>query len=180
MRALVVVDYQRDFVDGSLGSENSVAIEDALAKRVEKALADGEDVYFTRDSHGPEYKGSNEGRHIPVAHCVKGTDGWEIYGKLRELSKKCTVIDKGTFGSDELYGIMKRKGYERVEICGVATNICVIVNAALIRTALPNADVVVDPKLVASYDGRLGKEALEVMQGFCIDVLPERGASTFI
>lgn len=172
MDALLVVDYQNDFVSGSLGSEAAAGIEDALAQRVEKALADGEDVFFTKDSHGHGYSKTNEGRHIPTEHCMWGTAGGEIYGKLKPLSEKCTVIEKRTFGSDALYDMMKRSRYSRVEICGVATNICVIVNAALVRTALPNADIVVDPALVASYDGKLGQEALDVMKGFCIDILP--------
>lgn len=172
MDALLVVDYQNDFVSGSLGSEAAAGIEDALAQRVEKALAEGEDVIFTKDTHGPGYGGTNEGRHIPTEHCMKGTLGWEIYGKLRPLSERCTVIEKGTFGSDRLFEMMRRRGYSRVEICGVATNICVIVNAALVRTALPDADILVDPALVASYDGKLGREALDVMKGFCIDILP--------
>lgn len=103
-------------------------------------------------------------------HCIRGTDGWEIHGSLRPLSEACKVIDKETFGSTELVDILSRGGYGEVEICGVATNICVIVNAALIRTALPEATVIVDPRLVASYDDSLGRAALEVMKGFCVDV----------
>lgn len=151
-RALVVIDYQNDFVSGPLGSEAAKSIEGALRARVEEAMSDGYDVFFTRDTHGPGYEGTNEGAHIPVGHCVRGTDGWGIHGSLGPLSERCTVVDKGTFGSLELAGILSRGGYGEVELCGVATNICVIVNAALIRTALPEAAVVVDPGLVASYD----------------------------
>lgn len=170
-RALAVIDYQNDFVSGSLGSEAARSIGPALRSRVEEALRTGYDVFFTRDTHGPGYADSNEGAHIPVPHCTEGTEGWEICGCLKELSDRCRVFDKPTFGSSELAEALREGGYGEVELCGVATNICVIVNAALIRTALPEAKITVDPALVASYDDSLGKAALEVMKGFCIDIV---------
>lgn len=169
--ALVVVDYQVDFVTGSLGSQDAVDIEPALRSRVERAFADGEDVYFTKDTHGPDYLDTDEGRHIPVVHCQRGTDGWEIYGSLRSLSEKARIFYKGTFGSRELADTLAAEGYGRVEVCGVATNICVIVNAVLIKTAMPETSVVVDAALVASYDRELGNAALRTMASICIDVV---------
>ncbi len=177
-RALVVIDYQNDFVSGTLGSEAARSIEGALCARVKEAISDGYDVFFTRDTHDSGYPDTNEGSHIPVTHCIRGTYGWEIHGSLRDLSETCTVIDKPTFGSDKLAHVLSDGGYGEVELCGVATNICVIVNAALIRTALPEADILVDPRLVASYDDSLGRAALEVMKGFCIDVLKRSRAGS--
>lgn len=168
-KALVVIDYQKDFVNGALGSEDALALEGPLYERVSRAFNEGDGVFFTMDTHGPEYTSSNEGQHIPVSHCIKDTDGWRIFGRLESLSQNARVIHKNTFGSIELADILRREGYDRVELCGVATNICVIVNAALIRSYLPEAEIVIDPELVASYDRGLEKDALNVMKSFCID-----------
>ena len=172
-KALVVVDYQKDFVDGALGSADALALEDPLYRRVAEALDGSEVVFFTMDTHGPDYNGTNEGRHIPVPHCIKGTEGWRIFGKLEELSRKAEIFCKDTFGSIALAERLSEGGFDRIELCGVATNICVAVNAALIRSFLPEAEIVIDPKLVASYDRGLGEAALNVMGSFCIDIKNE-------
>lgn len=169
-KALVVVDYQNDFVSGSLGSADAAAIERPLFERVERAFGDGEDVYFTKDTHGPDYLQTDEGRHIPVVHCQKGTEGWEIYGSLKPLAEKAQVYLKPVFGSRKLADHLVSVGYDEVEVCGVATNICVIANAVLIKNAMPETRVVVDPRLVASYDRALGDAALKVMASLCIDI----------
>ena len=172
-KALVVVDYQKDFVDGALGSEDALALEDLLFKRVSKAFDDGETVFFTMDSHGPDYNATNEGHHIPVPHCIKNADGWRIFGRLEQLSRKAEIFCKNTFGSVDLAKRLSEDNYDCVELCGVATNICVTVNAALIGSFLPEAKIVIDPKLVASYDRGLGEAALNVMRSFCIDIKNE-------
>lgn len=169
-RALVIIDYQNDFVTGSLGSDDAKALESVLHSHVSDFLARGEDVYFTKDTHGDDYASTDEGRHIPVAHCLKGTEGWEIHGSLRGLSERCTVLEKGTFGSTELAEIIRDKGYDEVEVCGVATNICVLANAVLIKAYAPECRVIVDRRHVASYDRSLGESALKVMASMCIDV----------
>ena len=172
-KALVVVDYQKDFVDGALGSEDALALEDPLFRRVSKAFDDGEAVFFTMDTHGPDYSATNEGHHIPVPHCIKDTEGWRIFGRLEQLSRKAEIFCKDTFGSVGLAKRLSEVGFDRIELCGVATNICVTVNAALIRSFLPEAEIVIDPKLVASYDRGLGEAALNVMKSFCIDIKNE-------
>ena len=163
MRALVVVDYQTDFVNGTLGSQDAVIIGDAVCDRISDHLASGDDVFFTRDTHGPDYLDSREGRMLPVPHCIHGTPGWEIHGRVGELSgdPRCRIFDKPTFGCAELMDALR--GYDEIELCGVATNICVMANAVIARTANPEADVVVRRECVASYDRRLGEEALDVM-----------------
>ena len=146
MKALVVVDYQNDFVDGPLGGADAVSIEGPICSRIEDCLGEGWDVFLTMDTHGPDYMDTREGRMLPVRHCIKGTDGWELHGRVRELSR-------------------------REELCGVATNICVLANAVLARTANPEADVVVRRDCVASYDRRLGEEALDVMASLQVEVI---------
>lgn len=171
MRALVVVDYQNDFVEGSLGSSDASGIEDAICSRITEYLGSGDAVFLTRDTHGPDYLQTREGSLLPVIHCVKGTEGWEFHGKVAELAGDpgCRVLEKGTFGCEALMDLLR--GYDEIELCGVATNICVIANAVIARTACPEANVVVRRDCVASYDRGLGEKALDVMQSLQVEVL---------
>lgn len=171
MRALVVVDYQNDFVTGSLGSQDAILIGDAVCSRITESLESGDDVFFTRDTHGSDYLETREGSLLPVPHCIEGTSGWEIAGRVGELSRdpRCRIIDKPTFGCADLLGMLR--GYDEIELCGVATNICVIANAVIARTASPEARVVVRRDCVASYDRELGERALEVMASLQVEVI---------
>lgn len=169
MRVLLVIDYQNDFVDGALGSADAVAIEDAVCGRVREYLASSDDVVFTMDTHGEGYLGTLEGRMLPVPHCIEGTGGWELHGKVRALSEGCRILRKGTFGCQELLGILP--DYDEIELCGVATNICVMANAVIARTASPQARIVVRRDCVASYDRALGEKALDVMSSLQIEVI---------
>lgn len=166
--ALVVVDYQNDFVDGSLGSKDARSIEDNIISKIKECLTKG-DLFFTMDIHDSDYLQTDEGRHIPTPHCIKGTEGWKIHGKVAEYLEKGKVIEKDTFGSMDLADILS--GYDTIEICGVATNICVMANAVIIKTANPESEVIVDPRCVASYDPDLHKKALDVMRSLSIDIL---------
>jgi len=170
MRALVVIDYQNDFVDGSLGFPGAEDLEEIIAGKVIDAKIAGDDIYFTRDCHGKDYLSTQEGRRLPVEHCI--TDhGKDLYGSLKGLSEGCTVIDKPSFGSMDLMQVMLTEGYDEVELCGVVSNICVMSNAVLIKTALPEARVVVDARAVGSNDRKLNEEALDVMSSIQIDVI---------
>ena len=171
-RALVDIDYQNDFVIGSMGCADALALEPLIFDKVSEAIDNGEDVYFTRDTHkADEYMESAEGRKYPVMHCIEGTDGCEIFGRLRRLSTECNVITKDTYGSVDLAKRLQALGYAEVELCGVVTNICVIANAILIKTLMPECNVVVNPDLVASGDRELGESALNVMASLGITVL---------
>ena len=169
MRALVVVDYQNDFVDGSLGSPEAAAIEDSICSRMDEVLSAGGDLFFTMDSHGTDYPETLEGRMLPVAHCILGSPGWELHGRVSDYAPKGRVLRKSTFGCRELLDILR--DYDEIELCGVATNICVIANAVMARTANPDARVVVRRDSVASYDTEAGEKALDVMQSLQIEVL---------
>lgn len=166
--ALLVVDYQNDFVIGSLGSAEAKAIESAIEKKILECISGNGGLFFTLDTHDQGYLDTNEGMHLPVPHCIKGTPGWELHGRIDQYKEKGTIIEKETFGCLELAEIMK--GYEEIEICGVATNICVIANAVILRTAFPEAHIIIDRTCVASYDQKLHEEALEVMRSLSIDI----------
>lgn len=168
---LIVVDYQNDFVSGALGFPQAAAIGPAIAERIQKARAAGEDVIFTLDTHGPDYLDSHEGRNLPVEHCLRGSAGWQIAPPVREeVRDEDLQLEKETFGSSALYEHLRRSAYDKVELCGLVTDICVANNAALARTALPQADIRVDPGLTASADPGKFRSAMDLLSSLQIDV----------
>lgn len=174
-KCLIVIDYQNDFVSGSLGFRKAEELDSKIAQKIKQYHADGDEVLFTFDTHNEAYLKSREGRYLPVEHCIKGTNGHALYGKTgenRRAEDKC--FEKLTFGSDALYEYLKKKSYERIELVGVVTNICVISNAVLVRTAQPETDVCVDVSCVASNDEALNEAALKVMESLQIEIMNER------
>ncbi len=171
-RVLCVIDYQVDFVTGSMGSPAADAIAPALEARIREYLSRGDVVCFTRDMHtSPEYEESCEGKHIPVKHCMSGTAGCEIDPRIAPLSDGCRIFDKTGFGSFELGDYLRELNPESIELAGVATNICVLSNAVIARTAVPGARVLVDRNCVATYDEALGRAALDVLASVCVDII---------
>ena len=171
-KCLIVVDYQNDFVTGSLRFAKAEQLDDRITDKIAKYRNEGWEIVFTFDTHEEDYLKTNEGRNLPVEHCIKGTDGHKLYGRTAEMLKesdKCFY--KPSFGSAELFEYLKAERFDKVELCGVVTNICVISNAVLAKTALPEAEVSVDSSCVASNDDNLNKSALDVMQSLQINVL---------
>ena len=132
MKVLAIIDMQKDFIDGVLGTKEAVSIVPRVAARLKKAREDGETVVFTRDTHHAEYLSTQEGRNLPVPHCIEETEGWQIDAALPVLD--ATVFDKPGFGSPALIEYLKRlPELERVEFIGLCTDICVISNALLCK-----------------------------------------------
>lgn len=170
-KCLIVVDYQNDFVTGSLGFKKAEQLDNRIAEKIEKYRNEGWEIIFTFDTHEENYLNTNEGKNLPVAHCIKGTDGHKLYGKTAKMLKKSDrCFFKSSFGSTELFEYLKAEKFDIVELCGVVTNICVISNAILAKTALPETEVSVDSACVASNDDSLNKSALDVMQSLQINV----------
>ena len=169
-RLLIVVDYQNDFVDGALGFPGAEKLYEPICARIEEYKRAGDSVVFTKDTHTPEYPKTREGKNLPVVHCVRGTRGHALYGRLEELSDGCRVFEKGTFGSDRLFDYLRSSGFESVELVGLVSNICVLSNAALVQTALPEAMIVVDASLTDSFDKSLHEKAMDVLEGIQIRV----------
>lgn len=130
-RLIVVVDMQHDFVDGALGTPEAVRILPAVRTLVEEWQGD---VAYTQDTHGADYAATQEGKFLPVPHCIQGTYGWEIVPELR-TGKSARIFEKGTFGSVALAEYAKE--YDEVALCGVCTDICVVSNALLIKAFSP-------------------------------------------
>lgn len=170
-KCLVVVDYQNDFVSGSLGFEKAKELDFEIANLIEKYHNNSDDVVFTLDTHYDDYMNTSEGKSLPVPHCIKGTIGHNLYGKVSHSVKESDLLfEKNTFGSDKLFEYLKNNRYSSIELVGVVTNICVISNAVIAKTAQPETEIIVNKNLVASNDDKLNDEALSVMSSFQIKI----------
>lgn len=170
-RCLIVVDYQKDFVDGSLGFEKAVTLDQGIAEKIRLYHSRGDDVMFTLDTHNDDYPATQEGKNLPVPHCIAGTPGHHLFGETATCrQKQDMVFFKPSFGSLELTCYLHTHPYQEIELVGVVTNICVISNAVLCKAALPEARVSVDASLCASNDEALHEKALDVMRGLQINV----------
>ncbi len=168
MKYLIVVDMQNDFIDGALGTKEAVAIVPAVKEFVENF--EGE-VIFTRDTHIEDYLSSQEGKNLPVVHCVKDTYGWEICPQLTELSKGKKIFDKPSFGSVELSEYMASKNdVDEVVLLGLCTDICVISNAFLIKAFIPEVKISVIEKCCAGVTPDSHKQALSAMKMCQIEI----------
>ncbi|MBR4456150.1 MAG: cysteine hydrolase [Solobacterium sp.] len=168
---LVVVDMQNDFVDGSLGTSQAQQILPAVLNKIRSYPS--ENVYATLDTHDSDYLSSNEGRHLPVEHCISGTQGWRIHPFIADALKHATFFTKPTFGSLALMEALKKENSREpisVELIGLCTDICVIVNAVLLKTAMPEIEVSVDASCCAGVTPEKHEAALEVMRSCQIDV----------
>lgn len=167
MKYLIVVDMQVDFTTGSLGSAHAAAIIPNVVSKVKNF--DGT-VIFTRDTHYENYMQTQEGKNLPVIHCIYQTDGWQICQELRPYVS--SVIDKITFGSIELPDVLKNSGneIESIELCGLCTDICVISNAMLLKAAFPEVPISVDSSCCAGVTTESHNTALNAMQSVQITV----------
>ena len=170
MKILCVIDMQNDFIDGALGTNEAVAITDNVAKKIELYRKNGDRVIFTRDTHYDNYMETQEGRNLPVPHCIKDTDGWQISSKLAVGDS--LIIDKPTFGSVQLSEyIAGLEGVYEVELIGLCTDICVISNAMLIKARLPEVRVSVDSACCAGVTPESHSNALSAMKMCQIEIL---------
>ena len=171
MNVLVVIDMQHDFVDGALGSPEAQAIVDNVRQKI--ASFDGP-VIFIRDTHDNDYLESQEGQHLPVLHCLKGTDGWQIIDGLVEAAEERNtihphmIIDKPNFGSlelvDRLQGMNVAEPIETITIVGLCTDICVVSNAIMLKAGLPEVPIHVDSKCCAGVTPETHEAALTTMK----------------
>lgn len=160
----VVVDMQNDFVDGALGTPEAQAILPLVAEQVQAALARGAQVVFTQDTHGPDYLDTQEGHNLPVPHCVRGTQGWQLAPALLPYAAGCPVFEKPTFGSTRLAHYAQREGFDRVELVGLCTDICVLSNAILLKAALPEAAIAVRGACCAGVTPESHANALKALE----------------
>ena len=173
MKALVVVDYQVDFVNGALGFEGAELLEPIIVQKIEETRAEGGKIIFTLDTHNQNYLETAEGKKLPVPHCIDGSDGHKLFGKVAECVDMRTdsVIIKRAFGSMDMADVLKKFAFDEVELCGLVTDICVVSNAIIAKAALPEAKIVVDSSACGSGNRQAHENALCVMRGVQIDVI---------
>ena len=161
---LLVIDMQNDFIDGALGTPEATAIVENVVRKVREFPGT---VLFTRDTHEETYLDTQEGRNLPVPHCIRGTHGWEICDALLPYVRG-DVIDKVTFGSSELGGLLKAmdeaEPIRSVTLIGLCTDICVISNAMIVKAFLPEVPVTVDAACCAGVTPDSHKNALAAMK----------------
>lgn len=166
-KILVVVDMQKDFIDGSLGTEEAQAIVNHVIKKMKSY--EKSDIYLTRDTHGEDYLETAEGKKLPVVHCVKDTEGWQLHPEIEALAEPSHIIDKPTFGSLELMELLKQENEKEtleLELAGLCTDICVVSNALLLKAAMPEITIRVDASCCAGVTPESNKAALLTM-GMC-------------
>lgn len=165
-KLLVVVDMQKDFVDGALGSKEAVAIVHNVIKKIE--TFDG-DILVTYDTHRENYMDTREGKNLPVPHCIKGTEGWALDKNVRAALDKKTyhAVEKPTFGSTALVEHIRANydpGEITVELIGLCTDICVVSNALLIKANFPETEITVDAACCAGVTVESHNAALLTMK----------------
>ncbi len=170
MKALIVIDMQNDFITGSLGTKEAQAIVANVAKRIAEARDNGESLFFTRDTHSTDYLNTQEGRNLPVEHCIRGTEGWQIESSL--ATANAIVVDKPSFGSIELAEkIAGIPELESVELIGLCTDICVISNAMILKARLPEIPISVRANCCAGVTPQSHENALNAMKMCQIRIL---------
>ena len=170
-KILIVVDMQNDFIDGALGTKEAVAIVPKVEEKIRNF--DGE-VFFTRDTHETYYLETQEGKKLPVKHCIRDTEGWQIRKEL-DILRKTEPIDKETFGSTDLAGelvtLNEDQGIESITLVGLCTDICVISNALLIKASLPEVPICVDATCCAGVTPESHENALKAMEACQIEII---------
>lgn len=163
-KVLIVVDMQNDFIDGALGTPQAVAI---VPKVAQKIRGFGGKIFFTRDTHDENYLHTQEGRMLPVRHCIRNTYGWEIHPELEKLRME-KAVDKETFGSVQLGAMLKElnqtEEIRSITLIGLCTDICVISNAMLLKAFLPETEIIVDASCCAGVTPQSHRTALEAMR----------------
>lgn len=160
-KLLIVIDMQKDFVTGVLGTKEAVAIVEKVIERIQTTREQGDEIVFTRDTHGENYSSTQEGKNLPVPHCIKNTDGWQIIDGLYNGE---LVFDKPTFGSVALAEYVKANAFDEVELIGVCTDICVVSNAMLLKAYCPEMKVSVKEDCCAGVTKDNHQAAIQTMR----------------
>ncbi len=172
MNLLIVVDYQKDFVDGALGFDGAEILDEKIAQKIDEYHKNGDNVVFTLDTHNENYFDTQEGRKLPVKHCIKGSEGHKLFGKTANaVGKDDIFFEKPCFPSLDLANYLRDKDYQKIELLGLVSNICVISNAVMAKAALPEAEIIVDASCTDSFDKTLNDKCLDILEGLQITVI---------
>ena len=182
-RLLIVVDFQKDFVDGSLGFAGALPLRERIAAKIREYQERGDKIVYTIDTHQQNYLATQEGRNLPVPHCIQGTDGQKLDESIASLFRPNIdkMIFKGTFGAAELFDWLReinkladdvdRLPFASIELVGLLSNICVISECVLAKTACPEVPIIVDALCTASNDPKMNEAAFDIMESLQIRVV---------
>lgn len=179
-KLLVVVDYQNDFVNGSLGFPKAVELEEKIYQKCVNSFEEGNKIVFTYDTHFEDYLETREGKNLPVEHCIHLTEGHGLFGKIQFFleenhnSENIIQVLKASFGVEldrDYHKLFGGDDVTEIEIIGVVTNICVISNAVMFQAFFPEATITVDASLCASFNDELHEKSLDVMEGLQVKVI---------
>ena len=171
---LIVVDMQNDFIDGSLGTKEALAIVPGVINRVRKAREAGETVIFTLDTHEADYLNTAEGKKLPVPHCIRGTNGHAVREEILCEAKEALLLEKPAFGSLRLPALIQETAGENeisIELIGLCTDICVISNALILKAHFPEAQISVRKSCCAGVTAAAHEAALTAMASCQIDII---------
>ena len=180
MKILIVVDMQRDFIDGVLGTPEAQAIVPNVAKKVKEYADNDNIIIYTRDTHYNDYLDTMEGKKLPVPHCIKNTDGWNIANAVNIVYDRAFVVDKPNFGyarwekdiDNFIISIYEKfVSIDSIELVGLCTDICVISNAMILKALYPETQIIVDASCCAGVNPQSHTNALEAMKMCQIDVI---------
>ncbi len=170
-KLLIVVDYQKDFIDGALGFPKALAIRDYLVNLIQFYETQGDEIVFTKDIHQSDYLHTIEGEYLPVPHCIANTPGSDFDPRIKLFTERHRIFIKPTFGSGELFAFLQKKQYASITLVGVVSNICVFTNAILAKTAQPNTPIIVDSKGSASFDTGLEQKGYDILRNLHIQII---------
>ncbi len=170
-KLLIIVDYQNDFVNGVLGSKQAMKIKTPIYKEIQKYVKNKDQVIFLQDTHDKKYLQSIEGKNLPIEHTIKGSKGWQICEPLNEYATKSNCFSKPTFGSLKLVNYLTKHKFESIQVCGLLTNMCVMVNTIIAQTCQPNTKIFINKKLVASNDKSLEEATFKILKNLFINII---------
>lgn len=161
-KVLLVIDMQKDFIDGALGSADAQEIVPAVKERISAYVGAGHPIIFTKDTHFDNYMETNEGKHLPVPHCIKNTDGWQIPDDI--YVEGCQVIEKPNFGSVAWTDYKDVMEADSIELVGLCTDICVMSNALILKALRPEARVSVNLRCTAATSAEAFSASLTIFR----------------
>lgn len=169
-KLLIVVDFQKDFVNGSLGFKGAEELDEKICTLIKRCESEGYEIVYTLDTHGDDYLDTEEGKYLPVVHCVPGTDGYELFGNTKELLKEKTCFAKPTFPSLELANWLSGKNYGEIIVVGLDLSICVLSNAVMAKSACPNAHIIVDTNCSSGGDESANEIAIAALKRIQVEI----------
>ncbi len=170
-RLLIVVDYQNDFVSGSLGFEKAIQLEKSIVETIKEYQNNNDEVIYTMDTHPQNYLETYEGQHLPIEHCIENSKGWELYGEVKNLLQDCLCFQKETFPSLDLANYLKDKEYQDITLVGVVSHICVLSNAIMVKSAQPYIPIRIDINKTASVDEDVHQKSIDVMKSMQFEII---------